>query len=70
MDYHVIPDNDSRPHTSTGHTCHCDPEIELYDGCVLIIHKCTSTPPQQGTRDPVQLEFDFSYNVETGTAGA
>ena len=70
MDYHVIPDSDSQTHTSVGHTCQCNPEIELYDGCVLIVHQRTATTPQQTARDPVQLEFDFSYNVANGTAGA
>lgn len=37
MNYHVIPNNDARPHEQTT-TCECGPKVEHIAGNMVIIH--------------------------------
>lgn len=39
MNWHILPNNDLKPHIEYGSICHCDPTVKLLDGGdIMIVH--------------------------------
>ena len=39
MNYHVFKQGDNNHHEQTTTECWCNPEIDEYDGCTVVVHQ-------------------------------
>lgn len=44
MNYHVVKQGDNNHHEQTTTECWCNPEIDEYDGCTVVVHQLRDLP--------------------------
>ena len=44
MNYHVVKQGDFHHHDQVSKECWCNPEIEEYDGCTVVLHQLRDLP--------------------------